>query len=180
MVHEAARGTRVVVGIRGTCPYGISACWGGANEALRNLEGVRYVDPIPDGYRSTATLYLEDNRLPALDHWDDQFRQMVHESYVLRGVEVSLRGTVGAQDAALVLAGEGQRPPVELAPLGPGDKIQWDRTAASPEAVEPGEATAYNRASRSLGVAGARRLTVTGPLHQTRAGYRLQVRLVEF
>ena len=49
MIHDAATGTRVVVGIQGTCPYGIAACWGGANEALRNLDGVQYVDPIPDG-----------------------------------------------------------------------------------------------------------------------------------
>ena len=49
MVRDAARGTRVVVGIMGVCPYGIAACWGGANEALRSLEGVEYVDPIPDG-----------------------------------------------------------------------------------------------------------------------------------
>jgi galactose oxidase len=55
MIHDAATGTRVVVGIQGTCPYGIAACWGGANEALRNLDGVKYVDPIPDGDRSTAT-----------------------------------------------------------------------------------------------------------------------------
>jgi hypothetical protein len=56
MVRGAARGTRVVAGIMGTCPYGIAACWGGANEALRSLEGVEYVDPIPDGDRSTATM----------------------------------------------------------------------------------------------------------------------------
>ena len=55
-VRAAASGTRVVVGIQGSCPYGIAACWGGANEALRNLEGVQYVDPVPDGDRSTATV----------------------------------------------------------------------------------------------------------------------------
>jgi galactose oxidase len=75
-VRAAARGTRVVAGITGICPYGIAACWGGANEALRSLEGVQYVDPIPDGDRSTATVYLEDDGLPALHHWDDQFRRM--------------------------------------------------------------------------------------------------------
>ena len=54
-VRAAASGTRVVAGITGICPYGIAACWGGANEALRSLEGVQYVDPIPDGDSSTAT-----------------------------------------------------------------------------------------------------------------------------
>ena len=49
MVRSAASGTPVVAGITGTCPYGIAACWGGANEALRSLEGVQTVDPIPTG-----------------------------------------------------------------------------------------------------------------------------------
>jgi hypothetical protein len=179
MMRDAARGTRVVVGIRGTCPYGIAACWGGANEALRSLEGVQYVDPIPDGDRSTAIVYLDDDGLPQLDRWDDQFRQMVHQAYVLRGVEVTLTGTVEVRDGVFVLAGEGRRPPVELAPLAPGGKLQWDPAAGGPQVAEPGETAAYNTLARSPGAAGARPLTVTGPLQQTAAGYRLQVRLVE-
>jgi galactose oxidase len=179
-VRAAASGTRVVTGITGICPYGIAACWGGANEALRSLEGVQYVDPIPDADNSTATLYLEDDRLPALDHWDDQFREMVHQTYELRGVEVTLTGTIETRNEALVLAGDGRRPPVELVPLDPGGKIQWDPAAQGPQAAEPGEAGAYDTLTRSRGAASARRLTVTGPLHQTQAGYRLQVRLVEF
>ena len=179
-VRAAATGTRVVAGITGICPYGIAACWGGANEALRSLEGVQYVDPIPDGDRSTATLYLEDDGLPALDHWDDQFREMVHQTYQLRGVEVTLTGTIAARNDVFVLAGEGRRPSVELVPLDPGGKIQWDPAARGPQAAEPGEAAAYDTLTRSATVAGARPLTVTGPLHQTPAGYRLQVRLLEF
>ena len=169
-----------MAGITGICPYGIAACWGGANEALRSLEGVQYVDPIPDGDRSTATVYLEDDGLPALNHWDDQFRRMVHQTYELRGVEVTLTGTIEARNDVFVLAGEGRRPPVELVPLAPGGKIQWDPAARGPQAAEPGEAGAYDTLTRSAGGVGARPLTVTGPLHQTQAGYRLQVRLVEF
>ena len=179
MVRDAASGTPVVVGITGTCPYGIAACWGGANEALRSLEGVQYVDPIPDGDSSTATLYLEDDRLPALDHWDDQFRRMVRQSYVLRGVEVTVKGTIQARDGGLVLADEGHRPPVELAPLDPGGKVQWDPATGGPQAAEPGEMAAYDTLARSSETAGGRPLTVTGPLHQTGAEYRLQVRLIE-
>jgi hypothetical protein len=179
-VRAAASGTRVVTGITGICPYGIAACWGGANEALRSLEGVQYVDPIPDGDRSTATVYLEDDGLPALDHWDDQFRRMVHQTYELRGVEVTLTGTIEARNDAVVLAGEGHRLPVELVPLDPGGKIQWDPAAQGPQAAEPAEAGAYDTLTRSAGAIGARPLTVTGPLHQTQAGYRLQVRQVEF
>ncbi len=179
-VRAAARGTRVVAGITGICPYGIAACWGGANEVLRSLEGVQYVDPIPDGERSTATVYLENYGLPALDHWDDQFRRTVHQTYQLRGVEVTLAGTIEAQNNRFVLAGQGARPPVELVPLDPEGKIQWDPATQGPQAAEPAEASAYDKLTRSAGAVGARPLTVTGPLHQTQAGYRLQVRLVEF
>jgi hypothetical protein len=54
----AAGATRVVVGISDTCPYGIGACWGGADEALRRLEGVRVLDPYPDSATSTAVVHL--------------------------------------------------------------------------------------------------------------------------
>jgi len=179
MIHDAATGTRVVVGIQGTCPYGIAACWGGANEALRNLDGVQYVDPIPDGDRSTATVYLEDDRLPALNRWDRQFRQMVHATYLLRGAEVTLNGTVNAREGVLVLAGEGHRAPVTLTPLRPEQKVQWDRAAASPEPLRDSEAGAYSTLLSTAPGTDARRVTVTGPLSQTEAGYLLRVRLVE-
>ena len=67
-----------------------------------------------------------------------------------------------------MLAGEGRRPPVELAPLAPGGKIQWDPAAAGPQPAEPGEASAYDTLARSLGATDARRLTVTGPLQSNR------------
>ena len=161
------------------CPYGIAACWGGASEALRSLEGVQYVDPIPDGDSSTATVYLEDDGLPALDLWDEQFQRMVRQAYQLRGVEVTLTGTIEERNDVLVLAGDGRRPPVELAPLNPQGKIQWDPAAHGPQGAEPDETGAYGELARSAGSAGARPLTVTGPLHQAQTGYRLQVRLIE-
>ena len=180
-IRAAASGTRVVAGITGICPYGIAACWGGANEALRRLEGVQYVDPIPDGGRSTATVYLEDDGLPALNHWEDQFRRMVHQAYELRGVEVTLTGTIEARNGVFVLTAEGRRPPVQLIPLDPGGKIQWDPATQGPQAAEPGEAGAYGTLTRSARAAGARPLTITGPLRQSQqAGYQLQVRVVEF
>jgi galactose oxidase len=154
-VRAAATGTRAVVGIQGSCPYGIAACWGGASEALRSLDGVQYVDPVPDGESSTATVYLEDDRLPALDRWHDQFRQLVHDTYALRGVEVTATGTVEARNGVLTLMAEGQRPAVELLPLDPGQKVQWDRIAAAPAQVEPNEAAAYSMLIRSRRMAGA-------------------------
>jgi hypothetical protein len=138
-----------------------------------------YVDPIPDGDSSMATVYLEDDGLPALDRWDDQFRRIVRQAYQLRGVEVTLTGTIEERDDVLVLTGDGRRPPVELVPLDPRGKVQWDPAAQGPQAAEPGETGAYDTLARPAGSASTRPLTVTGPLHQTQAGYQLQVRLIE-
>ena len=104
---------------------------------------------------------------------------MVHETYALRGVEVTLAGTVEARDGVLTLTAEGRRPLIELVPLGPGQKIQWDQATAGPAPVEPNEAAAYSMLIRSRRMAGAQRLTVTGPITQTEATYRIQVRLAE-
>lgn len=177
-VVEAARGTAVVVGITGTCPYGIGACWGGANEALRSLEGVQSVDPVPDVNNSTATVFLEDERLPALHRWDDQFRQMVNGTYELRGVEVSLNGTIEVRDGQLLLNRGDDRSPVQLAPLGATDKIQWNNATRTPKTVEAAEAIAYERlAAESQKFPHDQRVTVTGPLKLTDSGYQLEVRV---
>ena len=139
---------------------------------------MQYVDPIPDGERSTATVYLEDDGLPALRHWDDQFRRMVHQTYQLRGVEVTLAGTIEARNNRF-RAAQAEAPDLQLSwfPLTRKRKIKWDPAAQGPQAAEPAEASAYDTLTRSAGAVGARPLAVTGPLHQTQAGYRLQVRL---
>jgi galactose oxidase len=179
-VAEAAKGTAVVVGITGTCPYGIGACWGGAYEALRRLEGVDLVSPIPDTDDSTAEVFLEDERLPALDRWDEQFRSTVNGTYELRGVEVTLQGGIEEREGKLYLAGNEQRPPVELVPLAAADKIQLNRAAGAPKALEEGEALAYERlAAAAKELAHGQQVSVIGPLTQTEAGYRLHVRLFE-
>jgi hypothetical protein len=178
-VLQAATGTKVVIGITGTCPYGIAACWGGANEGLRNLERVEYVDPIPDGDASTATVFLVDNGLPPLDRWDEQFHRIVNDSYVLRGVEVSLRGKLDARGRELFLEGDGTRPSVLLMPLNPADKVQWDRSARAPQALRPDEAAAYATLAKKAGAAPERPVTLRGPLIQIDAGYRLEVRVIE-
>jgi hypothetical protein len=177
-VAEAAKGTAVVVGITGTCPYGIAACWGGAREALHRLEGVDLVNPIPDADDSTAEVFLEDERLPALDRWDEQFHSIVGGRYDLHGVEVTLEGVIEERDGKLFLAGSGQRPPVQLAPLAAVDKIQWNHTAQTLKPLTEGEALAYERlAAASRDLADGQQVTVTGPLKQTDTRYQLHVRL---
>ena len=66
-------GPRWWSGITGLCPYGIGACWAGAYEALRRLERVAYVAPVPDAQASTATLLLGDDGVPPLHRWQEQF-----------------------------------------------------------------------------------------------------------
>jgi galactose oxidase len=172
----AARGTRVVVGITGTCPYGIGACWGGAHEALGRLTGVDLVYPVPNVNDSTAEVTLRDDGLPDLDTWRREFVRIVNGTYELRGVEVTVGGDVTLRNGRLLLEG-GTRPPIRLLPLTPAEKIQWDHTNRSPRPLEDDEASAYERL-----VAGARkavrRISVTGPLRQTAAGYGVHVRLV--
>lgn len=179
-VVDTAKGTAVVVGVTGTCPYGIGACWGGAYEALHQLEGVELVNPIPNADDSTAEVFLEDTRLPALDRWAEQFRSVVGGSYLLRGVEVTLQGTIVAHEGALFLESHGGRPRVLLAPLEPADKIQWSQPARSLKPLDAGEDSAYERlAAASSGLAAEQRATVTGPLQLVDTGYQLHVRLLD-
>jgi hypothetical protein len=176
-VYKAAAGTKVVVGLTGTCPYGISACWGGAHEALRQLDGVELVDPIPDGERSTATVFLVDARLPALDRWQQEFHAIVNDSYQLRGVEVTVSGRVVRRDGRLFLVGGAERPDVLLVALDASDKVQWDRAARTPLPARPEEADAYDRLAGKVAASGGQvTATVTGPLTTGDAGRRLEVR----
>jgi len=177
-VVASAQGPPVVVGLLTTCPYGIGACWGGAHEALGTLEGVQAVDPIADAENSTAHVFLTDDHLPALDQWELQFQQVVNQSYRLRGIEMSLTGTVSAQGGALVLDAAGLRPPVRLVAMVAADKIQWDNAAGAPKALDPQEAGAFaSLAAQAGNLTPGRSVTVTGPLKETAAGFQLEVRL---
>ncbi len=176
---KEAKGTAVVLGITGTCPYGIGSCWGGAYEALHRLEGVRLVYPVPNTNNSTAEVLLMDERLPELDKWDEQFHSIVNGSYQLRGVEVTVQGVIEQRNGQPFLAGSEHRAEVQLVPLTT-DKIQWDRAARSPEALKESEVRAYDElAAASKDFADGQQVTVTGPLKQTEAGYQLHVRVFE-
>lgn len=173
-VDATASGTPVTVGVTGTCPYGIGACWGGAYAALKRLQGVDLVRPIPNADDSTADLFMAGDVLPPLAEWERQFEDMVHGAYVLRGVEVTLRGPLDAQGDLLFIAAAGQR--LLLVPIAPDDKVQWDRTAGAPRPLEPAEASAYEQLHSTPRDG---EVSVTGPLRQTDEGYRLEVRVFQ-
>jgi hypothetical protein len=181
--HEAevdamAKGTAVTVGITGSCPYGIGACWGGAYEALGRLPGVDVVRPVPDSDDSTADVFLHGNVLPPLQEWAVEFERILNGTYVLRGVEVTLDGTVEVRDGELLLAATRERPAVRLRPIDPASKLQWDASAHAPRPLEPEEASAYSRLASSV-VETATAAVVTGPLTETPSGYELRVRRVD-
>jgi galactose oxidase len=184
-VLAAATGTKVVVGITGTCPYGIAACWGGANEALFHLDGVEYVDPIANAEDSTATVFLAGDGLPSLDRWREDFRRIANDSYTLRGFEVTVSGQTAARDGTVILSSSGgSMPPLVLMPLDQADVVQWDRSARAPRTADPAELGAYIGLARETAGradtpgAGLPLVTVTGPLVLSAGGYRLQVRTV--
>ena len=176
-----SKGTRVTVGITPTCPYGLAACWGGAYEALKALSGVEAVRPIANMPDSTAEVYLRDLSLPDPDAWREQFGKVANGTYLFRGVEITVRGTVQWTNRGLVVQGTEHRPPVSLAPLQAADRVQWDHPHGALWPIEPGEQFAYDELSERVQAAANERLeaTITGPLKAAAGGFVLQVRRVE-
>ena len=128
-------GTRVRLGITGVCPYGIGACWGGANEALHHLDGVAWVAGRPNAEDSTADVALTAGILPPTSRWHSQFAQSVNGSYQLRGIEVTVTGHLAADAASLTMTGPGQRR-VALAPFTSGDDIRRRPRPTPPSPTE--------------------------------------------
>ena len=168
----------VVVGVTPTCPYGISACWGGAYEALTHLHGVRLVRPVPNAQDSTAFVYLAHGGLPDLNAWLTEFAQIANGTHIFRGVEVTLAGQVDTQaGASLRMAGNDSRPPLLLLPIEPTHKIQWDASAGEIQPLTSEERNAFSRLLAAVRQAGASlAATVTGPLVASDTGYVLEVR----
>jgi galactose oxidase len=170
----------VVVGVTPTCPYGISACWGGAYEALSRLHGVRLVRPIPNADDSTAYVYLKHEGLPDLDLWPAQFAKVANGAHIYRGVEVTVEGVVEIhQGGALVMRGNEKRPPLLLDAIEATDKIQWDQTKLSIQPLETLEQNAYDRLLEQVKSAGGySSAVVTGPLRKSENGNVLHVRQI--
>ena len=180
-IERAAKGTRVEVGITVTCPYGIGACWGGPYEALGELEGVAYVSPVPNANDSTAEVFLEGDTLPPLERWEETYSRHVAETSQLRGVEVTLRGTVQEEGGVLILARRGARPNVRLRRLEGYEKIQWNHMIRERKAIEPTEAGAYDTLMAAVSTLNrGQEIMITGPLKRANNGYELHVRTFEF
>jgi hypothetical protein len=178
--HTLRTATRppVTVGITPTCLYGLAGCWGGARGALLRLTGVETVLEEADAYTSTATVFLKDDRLPDLDIWRQEFGRIANASYSLRGIEMTLSGTVDKTDELLTLVGNQTRPSVLLAPLDAANKVQWDFATKANWPLAPDEASAYTRLKQILSDPNRRgsSITVTGMLLKSERGFLLEVR----
>jgi galactose oxidase len=106
---------------------------------------------------------------------------MANGSYEFRGVEVSVRGSVRAQNGGLGLTGPLIDKPVTLAALEQVDKVQFDRPTGVAKAATAEELAAYERLVARYRAAGAGDFParVTGPLRQTDAGWTIYVRAFE-
>ena len=122
-IQMNAAGTHLVIGVTPTCPYGLAACWAGAYHALKNLEGVADVGPIPNAEDSTADVYLKSRGLPDLSRWPQQFTQIASGSQKFRGVEVSFDGDVMLSSSQLVLPATADHPIISLSPLDPTEIV---------------------------------------------------------
>jgi hypothetical protein len=83
--------------------------------------------------RGTVGVPVVDDGLPDLDTWHQEFGRIVNGTYVLRGVEVTLRGDVALRDGHLLLERGTPRPPIRVLPLTQEEKIQWNHTTRSPK-----------------------------------------------
>jgi galactose oxidase len=171
-----AQVSEVVVGITPSCPYGIGACWAGAYEVLGRLDGVKSVARTPDSYNCTAIVHLKTASLPDVDQWTEQFKTMVGQLYVFRGVEATVTGSVEQREGGLVMRIPGLEQPVALLPLE--HKLQWNFKRASARQPEPVEQASFNEllAKRGAAKPGEFRVQVTGPLRKTDKGTVLEVR----
>jgi hypothetical protein len=167
----------VTIGITPTCPYGLAVCWGGAQDALNHLTGIKDVRPIADGTNSTAFVYMKDDVLPDIDVWREEFAGVVNGSYLLRGIEMTLEGSIKESNGLLTLMGAGARPSVVLAPLDAVDKVQWNLETHSNWPVLPDEQIAYWQLTKLMqSPKPPNTVKVTGPLMKNENGFFMEVR----
>jgi galactose oxidase len=175
-VEAEAGGTRVVVGLTSRCPYGLAACWGGAYQTLKALEGVDAVKAVANAEDSTAEVFLTSNGPPDVDSWQATFRDMAKGSYDFRGVEVTLTGTVRLESDGLTFSGPGWS--IRLDALDTTDKVQWDWSRRKPAEPPPAETAAYERLLDRVRASGELPVVmITGPLASQRGERRLHVRV---
>jgi len=174
-----AQVNEVVVGVTISCPYENAiegSCWSGAYSALTQLDGVKSVDTSANGYNCTARVYLKSGGLPDPNKWAEQFKKLVDQTYVFRGVEVTVQGTVEGDDGSLIVRVPGVEQPIQLGPLE--HKLQWNSRKKAARQPERDERDAYQQLTAKKNETKAKELSVkvTGPFRNTDKGLLLEVR----
>ena len=153
IITEQAR-PPVVVGLTPVCPYGLGGCWGGAHDALQRLSDIEVVRPVPDQVDSVAFVYLQQDTLPNLDVWRDEFEKATNKGYEMRGIEMTVTGVATKKQSGaneqLTLAGTSTRPQVMLAPFQEASQLKWDMKAQAPRPIIDAEVGAYERLRAKL------------------------------
>jgi hypothetical protein len=116
---------------------------------------------------------LAHQGLPDLSRWPEQFASWANASYVVRGVEVSMTGTLVATTHLSVPALD---QPLPLRPMARGIQVAWDLRRRRRRPLTSDERGAYERLvdERPRG-----EVTVTGPLRLVRGRPVLSVRVVD-
>jgi len=135
----------IVVGIVPTCPYGISACWAGAHEALSHLDGVASVDQKPDSNTCTAHIRLKSAGLPNPEKLRAQFELLVGKVYIFRGINVTVLGDLKQENGSLTVQLPESKELLRLASLHPDDKLQWNFKDQRPHGTKLEEQNAYQQ-----------------------------------
>lgn len=177
-IRRSEKNPPVVVGVTPTCPYGLSACSGPALAALKQLNGVRLVNPKINIDDSTASVYLKHDGIPDVGVWPTQFAAIANGIHLFRGVEITADGIIHTGPGqTLVMQAADERPPLLLHPMQPADKIQWDSASAAPQPLSDLEREAFANIRQAANAAGRPiRAIITGPLQKSGQGYILKVR----
>ena len=167
----------VVVGLTPSCPYGLGACWGGAYEALKGIADIDVVCPLAHQNDALAFVYLKNDIIPDIDVWRQEFAKTANRSYDMRGIELTLSGTVAKSGEKLTLAGTATRAQLTLAPFQKGSQIKYDTAGEVARAVSEADAGAYKQLAATVGSypAGVS-VQVTGTLQKGAGGHSLEVR----
>jgi hypothetical protein len=104
---------------------------------------VQSVDEQPDGKTWTGQLRMKDGAFPDLPAWSRQFRAVVGEAFLIRGVEVAVDGVLVTDRDHLALRVPGLAVPLRLAP--PRRTAQWDPGRKRERELTDRERAAYGR-----------------------------------
>jgi galactose oxidase len=173
----------VAVGLTSICPYGLGPCWGGAFAALQRIKDIDVVRPVPDHDNSIGFVYLHEDVLPDIDVWQSEFEKVAHQSYDMRGIDMTISGlmktveTSPEQPPQLIMAATPARSEVVLAPFQESSNLKWDRVAKASKPITEAEANAFTRLVEATADVGKDvTVQVTGRLHKNGGKFSLDVR----